>query len=345
MNKKVLSLQTLRAIAFILVFCSHCTFISIFPSTWGAVGVSVFIILSGFVTALKYNKYEENEIENNPVPYVVKRLRQIFPLHILVLIIRLVFDWSHGITTKWWVIFLNITMLKSFVPIQDVYYSLGGVTWYLTLVLFFAFLTPFFLKIITKLQPFRHWLFTFVAILIFRIIWIYAWHLSEHSLWLNYVNPFFRSTDYFLGMMLGNKINVLIEFVKGHRKTEYFLLIFPWGILGIYMLSLSLGTLPWYNIYLRTPLSILLIFSCMLAEQVQNYYKSIFYDNKLLIYLGNISFEMYLIHIQVKYIISYKFYEFGIHNNLLELFLIVLLTVLSSQLYINIKNTVKREIN
>ena len=128
-----------------------------------------YSIIAGFVITMGAGP---TNIQSNlkTIPYVFKRIGKVFPLHILMLSIRLISDYFHGIKTPIPVILLNITMLKSFISDADIYYSLGGVTWYLTLVCLFALLTPFLLKVISVIGKKGYCTHLLFLIVFFRIL-------------------------------------------------------------------------------------------------------------------------------------------------------------------------------
>lgn len=341
MAKRIQSLQALRGIAFLLIFCSHCTFIKLFPSAWGAIGVSVFVILSGFVVTLN-PKFQNSDYKLKPIPYMIKRVSKIFPLHITMLLVRVVYDYFlYGLITSLPLLLLNITMVKSFIPIREIYYSMGGATWYLTLVWFFAVLTPFLLEILKRLTDKRLSLCVFIVIVLFRIIWIYFWHLDQESLWWNYVNPVFRVSDYFLGMILGANIKKVIEFINRNKYRVMFLTVIIWGAFLTYVIAMSRTKLPWYNIYLRTPLSLGMIILFMNSEKLGEIVRKSIYENRVLIYIGNISFEMFLIHIHVRNIILNKF---GQINSFILLVLVFGISLILSQIYASLESLIRIKI-
>lgn len=340
MTKRVQSLQSLRGIAFLLIFCSHCDFIQVFSSAWGGTGVSIFVILSGFVVTMGYD-HANIRTDLKTIPYIKKRFMKIFPLHILVLMGRLLFDNYLGIKTSFIVILLNITMLKSFVPVQEIYYSLGGATWYLTLILVFALFTPLLLRVLHRIKK-ENGIILFVAILIFRIVWIYCWQGSTISQWQTYINPFFRLTDYFLGMMLGINIGKLKKLFYSKKQFGYFFEGIVWSLFIFYVVSLSVAKVPWYHIYVRTPLSLGLIILFCGNDWISNRMKKILYENKFLIYIGNISFELFLIHIQIRNIINYIFKKSQIDNDLMKLLVIFIVSILLAQLYCTVQYTINK---
>ncbi len=69
-SKKITSLQCLRGIAFLGIFFQHCGI-----GLWGTQGVSVFLVLSGFLMVYTYYSREEELPHNlkNAVIWGVKR--------------------------------------------------------------------------------------------------------------------------------------------------------------------------------------------------------------------------------------------------------------------------------
>lgn len=355
MKKRLTSLQALRGIAFLLIFLSHCTFIEIFASSWGGVGVSVFIILSGFVVTVNA------DLENAPVtvrtlPYFKKRVCKIIPLHLIMLLFRILVDHiflntDHSLP----LILLNVTMTKSFVPVRDVYYSMGGVSWYLTLVWVFALFTPLLLRTLKKLMALNWFIPVFAFILFFRAVYLEKGYSSSNSQWLTYINPFFRMTEYFLGMMLGTAVRKCTRLLQEKRLVTL-LEVAVWSTFILYIVLLSRGGLSWHNVYLRTPLSIglILLFSFYGFQDadsqnsrslLRSLKKRLLYENKFLIYIGNISFELFLIHIQVKYVITYFFTKQRLEMLPLRLALIFLLSLVLAQLYASSEKAVSKFIH
>ena len=74
--KRIQNFQALRGVAFLLIFISHC-----FGNLkwWGASGVSLFIILSGFLEGMKYSNAKYPPLED----YVKRKIGKIYPLHLM----------------------------------------------------------------------------------------------------------------------------------------------------------------------------------------------------------------------------------------------------------------------
>lgn len=88
-REKIVTLQVLRAFAFLGIFLSHTETIKHFE--FGAWGVSVFIILSGFL--MYYNHYDDKyDISiGESLKFSLKRIKKLYPLHIFTMLLALVF--------------------------------------------------------------------------------------------------------------------------------------------------------------------------------------------------------------------------------------------------------------
>lgn len=141
--KRIQNFQALRGVAFLLIFISHC-----FGNLkwWGASGVSLFIILSGFLEGMKYSNAKYPPLED----YVKRKIGKIYPLHLATLIISIPLSVSlfreSGALKYFAKLIVNALMLQSWIPIESVYFSFNAVSWYLSLVILFAVVSPFLVK-------------------------------------------------------------------------------------------------------------------------------------------------------------------------------------------------------
>lgn len=292
-TSKNISLQVLRGLACLLVVLSHCPVDSVFSTSWGGVGVSIFVVLSGVVvtmgkdTEMLINRYK-------PVPFAVKRIKTIWPPHFLIFLFQFVISilrknmWSLGN------IILTVTMTKAFIPMQEYYYGNMGHTWYLTLVWFFALLTPFLLKITHKVKT-RPWIVV-GAVMIVRTIWIIVWTGHEMEQWMTYICPVFRALDYFLGLMLGVYLKRIGEYLLKKKHIGITLSVGTEIVLMGYLVAMSIGYLPKYHSVLIMPLTISLIICFYTANYYEGILSKFFFKNTLFVFWGNISFEVYLLH-------------------------------------------------
>ena len=194
-NNRSQSVQGLRAIAFLLIFLSH-AFGRL--GWWGAFGVSLFIVLSGYLEA-KHHLNDDIEVKL----FVKKKVRKVYPLHIIMLIFAIplslgILSRQYGVIKLLAQVFFNITMTQSWIPTSAIYYSLNAVSWYLTLVVFFALITPMLMKWLRKSK------ISAVGITVIALICLdfFIGYLSmslPSSHWIAYVCPVTRAFDFIIG--------------------------------------------------------------------------------------------------------------------------------------------------
>ena len=151
MKNKSVSFQILRAIAITFIFLSHCeNLIRINDINTlkylGSAGVSVFIALSGFLSAMKY----DNADKLSAFKLYKNRWRQFYKNHYITLIMAIPLSLS-VLKSNWllWIFQLtaNATLVQSLIPVSSIYFSFNAVSWYLSLMCIFALLTPLAIKL------------------------------------------------------------------------------------------------------------------------------------------------------------------------------------------------------
>lgn len=288
MSRKLQTLQILRGVAFLLIFISHCSFLTTKTNYWGAFGVSIFIILSGFLAI--YTDSNRSCIENLWI-----KIKKLFPLHISTLLVALpisgIIDVISGNNVWKFVakLFLNITMLQGFIPSSEVYFSFNAVAWYLTLVIVFSVMTRPLIRIINKLCKIRGGGYYVALLISIQIIWTLAMKNSSIMHWAVYINPIFRLVDYTIGIWLGKYY--LDNPDRFNLKRSICVIPFIGLIIIIVFVSCFVPeNNAWFLCVVWTPLSALCISLCLLFE---NKLKT---NNGFMIYIGNRSMELFLIH-------------------------------------------------
>lgn len=141
MTNKIESFQALRAIAIFMIFLSHCNSLWIADGVnkldcLGAPGVSLFIILSGFLTAYSYDWSSKAVPLKNRLK---KKINKFYILHVGTLIIAIPFTISllEENSALWSEAFLaNVSLIQAFIPLKQIYFSFNAVSWYLSLTFF-----------------------------------------------------------------------------------------------------------------------------------------------------------------------------------------------------------------
>lgn len=161
MNNRIESLQVIRALAFLGVFASHSEIMAFSAS--GAWGVSVFFILSGFLMFYSYSGTNKIQSYNffGCIKFGIKKISALFPLHVVMIAVALpplilhYLGYGEGkdfVVNPIVKIVVNLFLIQSWIPIDEVYFSLNSVSWYLSVSLFLYIMFP---VILYKMNKYR----------------------------------------------------------------------------------------------------------------------------------------------------------------------------------------------
>lgn len=333
-NSHIHSLQALRALACIAVMLSHSAFISSsginFVDGFGKWGVSVFLVLSGFV--LMYSYYGKKRIEKasvfDNIKFAWKKIRGIYPLHIITTMAFVVFmflgDHKTPVLPAVCRIVLNMLLLQEWIPFTE--RSINGVAWYLCVSAFCYFVFPWILLFYEKRKRRSPIMGIFVLFFLQIVIGFIGGLLPNQSLsdslfwgsdmteWLVYKHPISRSLDFLIGCNIG----YIYANEKQGIKHSYMCRIMSavavcLSIIGIVIYVINtpasvqgkidsfVHTERWWTyVLLFIPSACLFVYIFAHNE----WRLSAMFTNKLTIYLGDISKYLFLIHYVVFYYIS-----------------------------------------
>lgn len=205
-NGYIAGFQGLKGYAIALIFVSHFSFgfnawgINL-TSWWGALGVEIFIIISGYLL-MEHHFNEGIELKR----YVVQRVKKFYPLHMITLLMAL--PLSITILLKmnreaWFALPLNVLLLQSWIPDQSVYFSYNAVSWYLSVLLFLAIISPLVIRVYKKLT-YKKTIVVCLTLITLEFFWSLICIQSDKSHWLIYIFPIARALDYFIGGAVEN---------------------------------------------------------------------------------------------------------------------------------------------
>jgi peptidoglycan/LPS O-acetylase OafA/YrhL len=294
------SLTSFRFIAALMVFIFHMEIFSQY--NLGSVGVQFFFVLSGFILAYNYHsKFPEINITSLKKFYRA-RFAKVYPVHILTFLIAapiviLTFkpDGLYFLKLAFMSL-VNLLLIQSFIPNQATNFNFNGVSWTLSVEAFFYLMFPFLLWIISKIKLANSTIMSFLAIsIVWATLFIMNANLDENSkfyTWLLHIFPVTRLFEFTTGIIMG------LLFCKSPKKIavdEKKLSILEFLSLGLFALSL------WYSVNLDVgivrgvyfvPVWCVLIYT--FAQQGGIFSKIL--ANRILVYLGEISFSFYMIH-------------------------------------------------
>ena len=284
--------------------------------------MEIFFVLSGFLVAYNYKDAVLNYDLQSSFEYMLSKLQKFYLLHILTFIVCLFHMERHGFTYPDGVygfirdVFLNVTLLKSWY--DPAKFTFNGVTWFLSCILFIYFCVPYIIHFFkSKKYGEGTALCSFFILFILKITFDTFGYKMGMNPWPGvfgwYCNPAYRLIDFLLGytgFLIFSTITISISTIK--------ISIFQCSMLMFYLAVCRVFDKQWVPAPFIL-LTVLLIFSFTIHGGI---FEKLF-GNKILVHLGNISFELYIVH-QVNINLMSRGLNKILDNNHLAVFLMLL---------------------
>lgn len=310
----------IRFIAMLVVFLTHLSFMKIVPECdeffenylhFGAIGVTTFVILSGFLMSyLHIGKFESLDF-SKAKKFVLNRVIRIYPVYILTVIIMIpvsIIAFKGKFIAFFVALFSNVFLIQDLFPLKAIYLSFNSATWTLSCLFILWVCTPFFLFLINKAKLNKTKILLAICGIYVLGIGLVSLFYNESGIgiWYFYASPFFRVIDYTIGMLLG-------AFVAKY-STERKINSCVYELIEILSLALFIFAYCLRHVICKgflqdiwwLPFAAILIFTLSYQKGIISKILSI----NLFEYLGKISFSFYLIHypiIRYTMIITDKF--------------------------------------
>ncbi|MBR5177782.1 MAG: acyltransferase [Lachnospiraceae bacterium] len=307
-KEKIASLQALRTFAFLGIFLRHADC----RLNWPSLGVSIFFVMSGFLMMYRYYDKKISVTLTDNLKFAINKIKKLYPLHLItmgfmLLLSIIIFlyqgNLAQNILNLIFKIGLNISLTQSWVPKSDLNVSLNGVSWYLSATLFMYFMFPYIKKLIvsTKRTTLLFWgIITLLLQVVLCIPMLYIFgDNSEAYIWFMYQFPIFRLGDFFVGCIMGkifrekgnfeqDKNNIVLWTVIEFGFAVVSLIILLWPVnIDFVLLKVAKN---WTTRY------ILLAAGWIYLFVIKKGLFTKLCDNKVFVFLGNISAYMFLIH-------------------------------------------------
>lgn len=296
---KIASLQALRAMAFLGIFCCHAG-VS-WAGSWSAWGVSVFLVLSGFLLIRRRPSGEVSLVGS--WQFAIARLRKIYGLHILTMLIMAGLLCYTGATRRLVLLLEMITdtlLLKAWVPIIEYTVSLNGPAWYLSVALFCYVMFPFLQQWLAKIRQARSLVLLLAGVIGIQLLAAVAVYYRadlDSFIWFTYCFPLFRLGDFAAGCILGQWYwqrhyagqRVVLGTMAECVSTVAVVLLL-WWLQGEFVMYRARVLSNWTTLYMVAALAAVMMFAAgggLLTRVMRN---------RLLLFLGDISGAAFLIH-------------------------------------------------
>lgn len=320
-NRKYLpQLDTLKLIAMLLVFSTHCYFLKDSPETqnlyyhyfvFSGVGVEFFIMVSGFFAAYTYKELGIKE-------YLNKKINRLFPVHWACLIIGGYLIGIHCGKIPY-LTPLSVPLLQSLSPISG---DTNPPSWTISTLLVLYCITPFLIKKFTQI-PHRWLLLLSILLCFFSFALNFFFYNPSKKIvfYLLYVSPCFRIVTYSIGLLTG-------LFVIGRKKTLAFhgivgtcIEIIPLAIIICLMSVFHKAVGYWYTI----PIFLLILAYSMNLNGIISRALSLQCFQKI----ASVSYCFYLIHYPLLSTLGYYLRSYNITDKFTILLSLALVLGLS----------------
>ncbi|WP_136805352.1 acyltransferase family protein [Desulfosediminicola flagellatus] len=211
------SFNALRFFAMMLVFFAHCQ--SFFGQTsiagnfiWkslgnAGVGVSFFVLLSGFMIAMKYIDFFQNFSREEYFGYIKKRLKSFYIVYLISILINVPFMWQYILEqplinlTK---LILQLSLVQAVLP-MSVAWAYNSCAWTLSSLFLIYLVSPWVIQLVATIE--EKWQVRGILISLamlwgvfsaFSFLPVYG-NLAQY---LFYYSPFYRILEFSSGALL-----------------------------------------------------------------------------------------------------------------------------------------------
>ncbi len=334
-QKKILSLQGLRAVMFFLIFFFHSDLyldryfvFNRFFIGGGCLAVSVFFVLSGFVTGLSNKKVHSI---SEYIYYIKNKIGKFYLSHLIFLILSIPLSYYfflHEIKGKVSLI-LDLVLMQSWVSDSAVWRSYNGLAWFLSTLLFCYLMVPvaqyLFDKICEGKQK-KYLVLIMIQAFIISLMLCFVIQVNVEY-WL-YAFPPVRLLDFYSGYVLA-KIYMEHDLIRTEKVGAQKYTIFE--VLLFVNMVILMFAYPFVNVGLRRqalyfPFSLCIVYLFAIGKGRVSKILSM----KWVEGIGNNSFYYYISHqVILKWV--FKIYErtpFIANRSFLIDFLLVILCLM-----------------
>lgn len=321
------SLHSLRFVFAIFIVASH--MVGEAFDFGGDCGVSFFFMLSGFVLSVGYAERMCKGLFNQR-SFCLKQLLKFYPLHIVTLSIMVILDIRLDQELEWYRLLPSILLLQSWIPKGDFYFVANGPAWFLSDIFFFYIVFHLLFQRLFRLSL-KCLIRNFVT---FGVLYpMFAFTIPSDAInSFLYIFPLTRVIDFAIGILLYR----FYVSAKG-GKVRLWLSKQNISIITFMECLMIIGIVILFYIYRECPVPLrcaclfwcfLPFFICFFAdtEQCSGFITKKILQHPIMLWLGSISFEVYMLH-AVLIRVGNSLYSEGVNAGFGIFFIIILISV------------------
>ena len=282
-----------RAVFALMIVLFHVEVVGLEEMTWA--GVSFFLMASGFLLALKHPMEQADGAACRR--FIWSHALKLYPLHWLTLVMWMAAMAFLGmLIIKPLTLTLNATLLHPWSLLHSIYYSYNKFSWFLGALLFCYLCYPLLAR---WYMPLKLPLKVLIVGGLFLIDAVLLAFLGGNDYYRTalYVFPPVRIIDFIIGMTLASvssdfkKLSVL---GKSKDGTDIELISIALISLVVMLYRSTPGLLPWGDTMLWwIPVALILV-ACLIYDKREGFIGKLL-ASKPMQWLGNISFEIYML--------------------------------------------------
>ena len=316
------TLQSLRFFFIMLVVLSH--YIGPSFDFGGECGVSFFFMLSGFVLSLAYSgKIADGTFITKP--FLLRQWIKIYPFHILTFIIMFALDIRIGNYCAPTAAIANLLLLQSWVPADSFYFVANSPSWFLCDILFFYAVFSSLNKRILRIDNRKLFSICLVVLLLYLCLMVVLPSYLVNP--ILYANPLTRLLDFVIGIILYKLyISDKGTALKDKLNTRSALSVSIMELSLILLVVITAIVYPHLPQRVRTvsifwlSIPLFILFFALTDRHGGIISKTL--KCKPMLWLGNISFCIYIIHAPVLRIFNSISVQTGISDQILVHFIL-----------------------
>ncbi|MGL4873708.1 MAG: acyltransferase family protein [Clostridium sp.] len=266
-------------------------------------------------------------------------MKKIYPLHIITFVFIFISNFKYVNNIRSMVLSIpNVFLLQSFIPLKSIYLGFNGVSWYISTLMFCYFISIYFYEKIMKIKS-EKLLKIVIIIYTLQIIIVFIGKDTSIHHWLFYINPIFRSIDFFIGMILSR---ILIE-CKNYSTYNINYTFIEIGLVIVFIIIYLVAryvpqAFRWGVYYTPIIIAIITVFAKERGN-ISKFLGNIFFEK-----LATISFEFYMVHQIIIIKLSKYFSENQVLGILVMLILSIIVSIFIKLIFNYIRNKMKNDI-